>query len=355
MSDEEATDLAPEAAGMDAGKLAAAVRYLEEHSGPDGAKELLIVRHDRAVWRGPRVEKVHGIWSCTKSFTSTVLGLLIDDGRCGLDTPAGQYVPELDAHYPGVTLRHFATMTSGYRAIGDEPQGTYVHGPSKTPFVPAPEPLFAPGTLYAYWDSAMNQFAHVLTRIAGEPIAALFKRRIADPIGMNPHRWSWGDFGPVDGLLVNGGSGNNGKHVQIAAAEMARFGRLFLNRGSWAGRPLLSPAWVAAATTVQVPASTPLGGPLEHGIAGSPFPIDGRGVYGFNWWLNGVAAAGARRWPDVPADAYAASGYNNNDMFVIPEWNMVVVRLGLDQKECPITDATYNTFLGKIGAALTDA
>jgi hypothetical protein len=54
-------------------------------------------------------------------------------------------------------------MTSGYRAVGDEPRGDYLHGPSPTPFTPGP-PLFAPpGSRYAYWDSAMNQFAHVLT------------------------------------------------------------------------------------------------------------------------------------------------------------------------------------------------
>ena len=79
---------------------------------------------------------------------------------------------------------HFATMTSGYRAVGDEPIGNYKHGPSKTPLLPSETPLFAPGTKFSYWDSAMNQFGHVLTRIADESIGELFQRRIADPIGM---------------------------------------------------------------------------------------------------------------------------------------------------------------------------
>ncbi len=46
------------------------------------------------------------------------------------------------------------------------------------------------------------------------------------------------------------------------------------------------------------------------------------------------------------------NGYNNNDMFVIGEWNMVIVRLGLDQRDLAITDATYNMFLEKIGEAI---
>jgi CubicO group peptidase (beta-lactamase class C family) len=68
-------------------------------------------------------------------------------------------------------------------------------------------PITPPGARYAYWDSAMNQFANVLTRVAGEPLKALFKRRIADPIGMDPAAWDWMDFGTVDGLVVNGGAG----------------------------------------------------------------------------------------------------------------------------------------------------
>jgi hypothetical protein len=39
-------------------------------------------------------------------------------------------------------------------------------------------------------------------------------------------------------------------------------------------------------------------------------------------------------------------------MFVIPEWNTVIVRLGLDQREFPITDKIYSTFLGKVGQAI---
>ena len=68
-------------------------------------------------------------------------------------------------------MRHFTAMTSGCRAMGDEPRDGYLHGPSQTPFAPSPEPLFAsPGSKYACWDSAMNQFANVLTSVAGEPI-----------------------------------------------------------------------------------------------------------------------------------------------------------------------------------------
>lgn len=338
-------ETAAEAQGVDTAKLEAALAYLRENSGKDGTHEVVIIRNGVLIWKGDRVDKVHGIWSATKSFTSTVLGLLIDDGACTLETRAAQVLPSMAVAYPEVTLRHFTTMTSGYRAVGDEPHGTYEHGPSSTPFVPDATPLFAPGTKYAYWDSAMNQFGNALTRIAGEPLHDLFKRRIADPIGMRPSGWAWGDFGKVDGITVNGGSGNNGKQVQICARELARLGLLFLYRGDWNGKQLVSSEWIDQATRTHVPTDMALG----HRSS-----ADGRGVYGFNWWVNGVRADGQRKWPGAPAGTYSASGYNNNDMFIIPEWNMVVVRLGLDENERKITDAVYGELLRRIGQALGD-
>ena len=336
----------PEAQGVDSTKLNAAVSYLKDNSGSDGVKELVIICNGIMIWKGTDIDKMHGVWSLTKSFTSTVLGLLIDDDKAALDTLAKDYLPSMAKVYPDITLRHFTTMTSGYYAVGDKPSGSYKHGPSSTPFNPAPTPLFIPpGSRYAYWDSAMNQFANVLTRIADEPIENLLKKRIAEPIGMDRAKWDWGDFGQIDGIVVNGGSGNSNKHIRISARELARFGHLFLNRGKWKNIQLISASWVDMATKAHVPASMPL-----EPLSGA----DGRGVYGYNWWANGIKPNGKRNWPGAPPDTYAASGYNNNDMFIIPEWKMVIVRLGLDQSEFGISGAIYSTFLEKVAQAITE-
>ena len=206
--------------------------------------------------------------------------------------------------------------------------------------MPNPQPLFTPpGSQYAYWDSAMNTFALALTKIAGEPIEQLFKRRVADPIGMK--NWDWGDYATVDGVVVNGGSGNGDKHIFIIARELARFGLLFLNRGRWNGRQLVPESWVAEATRVQVPATLPWAQPESE--------IDGRGVYGCNWWRNGVKPDGTRKLPAAPDGTFWASGHNNNKCFVIPEWDMVIVRLGLDGKA---KDEVWNGFLAKVAESL---
>lgn len=338
----------PEAEALDSAKLQAAVDFLKANAGRDGVRELLIARNGRVVWEGDAVTNVHGVWSVTKSFTSTCLGLLMDGGRCSLDTPAASLMPTLSTNYSRVTLRHFTSMTSGYRAVGDEPRADgYTHGPSRTPFAPGPQPLFPPGAAYAYWDSAMNMFALVLTRAAGEPLEQLFRRRIAEPIAMDAAGWRWGDFGEIGGVRVNGGAGNQDRHVFINARQLARLGHLFLNRGRWNDRQLISSNWVRAATSTQVPATLTNAWPRSG--------ITGPGAYGFNWWCNGIQPNGKRVWPGAPPETFAALGYNNNKLIVIPPWQMVVVRMGLDEAERKIGDDALDGFLRRVGEARLDA
>ncbi|UCD51373.1 MAG: serine hydrolase [Phycisphaerales bacterium] len=325
----------PESQGIDSAKLQTAVDYLREHVGSNGAKRLLIIRNGRLIWKGPEFDRPQRVWSVTKAFTSTAHGLLIEDGKCTLETLAKDYNPDLAEYYPLVTLRYLATMTSGYDGVG----GSYDfdeqrRGDENALAAPLP-PFFPPGTKYQYWDEATQQYGYVLTQIAGEPLYDLLKRRILDPIGISSTQWQ----NDATGKVPNWTGG-----LVISAADLARFGHLFLNRGNWKGRQLIEAAWVREATRVQVPPSIPNALPSST--------RKGSGCYGYHWWPNGVTPQGQRRWPDAPVSTYARSGYNNNDLFVVPAWNMVIVRLGLDEQQDPFTLAEQNTFLKLIGTAL---
>ena len=321
----------PESQGIDPVKLDQALSYLSSQCGEHKTDQTLLICNGYMIWRGNDIDNMHNVWSCSKSFTSTVLGLLIDGEKCELETLARDYVPGLRHQYPDVNLGHFATMTSGYDAVGGDQSGT--------PYQPD-TPLFEPGSMYKYHDCAMNQFANVLTRIGVEPVEDLFRRKIADPIGMDPSHWDWQDWGTMDGLLVNGGAGNKSKGIHISARELARFGHLFLNLGNWDGKQLISSEWVDKATTVQVERVLPAYNTSNN---------RGPGSYGFNWWVNGIGPDGVRKWPSTPPDTYAALGHNNNVCLVIPAWKMVIVRLGMDGN---IPDGKWDTFLKLVSEAL---
>jgi CubicO group peptidase (beta-lactamase class C family) len=323
--------------GLDSHRLGAAMAVIDRISGPDGSKQCVVVRNGHEVWCGPDVDHRRTVWSCTKGFLSTVLGLLIDDGRCSLDIPAADIHPPLAGHYPAMTLRHLATMTSGYRPRAAS---------STVPPLEPSTPLFAPGERFHYsWDPYL--LALLLTRVAGESLRDLFRRRVAEPIGLDPASWEWGDWGPLDsltglpGTVVCGGSGLFDRGISITARAMARIGWLYACGGRWRDRQIISRGWVEAATQPQVAATVPC---LEPGAWYARLP----GRYGFYWWVNGLDAAAGRLWPSAPAETFAMQGYQDNYCFVIPPWQMVVVRLGTD-------GGIVNDRYDELFAALADA
>lgn len=347
--------ISPRDAGMSSRRLEKAVEWFEERTVEgDGVEELLILRGGRIVWAGEEIDRVHGVWSMTKTFTSSLMGTLIDEGLCGLDDPVSELIPELSETYPGVTYRHLLTMTSGYEAEGDWPpeNPNYVNGGSRTPFVPSDEAQFMPGEMFSYWDSAFNLTALAMVRLTGKPLDVLFSERIARPIGMNSDAWRWAPLLTDNGIAVHAGSGNKGKHIEISAREAARFGLLMLRRGRWNDRQILSERWVDLATSPQVSAETPLGGPIVDRY-GKKFPFDGRGCYGFAWWTNGSTPGGDFLWPDLPRETFMAWGYHNNFIFVVPEWDLVVVRFGQDARSSGrLRQPAFNEFLKMIGESI---
>ncbi len=315
---EDWADASPESQGLDPAKLKAAVDYLDrELKEHGGAGTIFIVRNGYVIWAGPECDREYQIYSATKSFTSTILGLLIDDGKVTLDTLAKDLEPALAGQYPTVTLRHFATMTSGYDTVGGsyefDAQG---RGDSWNPGPPAP-PLFAPGSKFRYWDDAMSQFGYLLTKAAGMSLDRLFKTRIADPIGMT--RWRWTGHDSPTGHVLSWPGG-----IWTSSRELARFGHLFLNRGKWNGKQLIDASWVDQATSVQVPVTVP-----NDQVARSR----GAGVYGFNWWVNGIKPDGRRLWPGASPRTYYANGLHNNVCIVVPEWSMVIARTNGARKD----------------------
>ena len=250
-----------------------------------------------------------------------------------------KYLPEWDREYPvygKVTLRHLASMrggTQGKKGYVGEGQKwgdpiTYVTKPDRPEFEPA-------GSQIAYNDSNVHLLGRIVAmHLARVPLKDLFKRRIADPIGMT--HWDWGISGEVEGMIHYNAAGTpalkgNGG-IRITPLDAARFALLLLNHGNWKGKQLLSRTFVDEATRNQVPVTTP--GRSSRGWSGA---------YGFYWYTNGIRSNGKRRWPAAPAGTYAAQGGGENRFFIIPEWNMVVVTLGSSDPACASADQSIRS------------
>lgn len=332
-------EMSPEEVGVHPNGLHHALNYWRMHSGVDGVDKVVLVRRGVVFHRGPAADRAHNVWSVTKSFASTALGLLIADGKVALDTKAAELEPALRELYPHATLRDFATMTSGYDAAGRSRWGADSADWSATPYVPA-APLFAAGTKFAYWDEAQMMFGRTLTRAANRDLLELLRERVFGPIGLVVADWT--AEGSVNGLTIRNGC--TGLHVD--ALNLARFGHLFLNEGRWDDRPLIPAAWVGAATGVQVSRQLPVADTDRRAA-------NGAGVYGFNWWVNGLRADGVRLMPDAPPCTYYAAGLNHNLCVVVPAWEMVIVRMGTDGNPPEGHHGVLNHFLRRLGMAVS--
>lgn len=312
-------------AGMDPDRLDVVRDRQELFYGSD-SWAIVVVRHGYLVKEfytfNVLIPTRFDVWSCTKTFTGTAWGLLLDNSRHGrlpdgqhvdLDSPAYDYIPEghplTDRRKEGITFRHLLTMTSG---IPGEDMGVIgmptatEHGPFEHALGRCPnrygrwvDTLAAePGRRWDYSDPAFAHLSLAFAHIMGQEMSAYLQERIFDPIGIEHLSWD-----------VQGGSGFIGPHtnahtgVHISARELARFGYLALHGGAWKGRQRVPRWWLELATTASQ---------------------DLNPAYGYTWWLN----TGGTRWPGVPEDAFALEGYRANVCYVVPSLDLVVARVG---------------------------
>jgi CubicO group peptidase (beta-lactamase class C family) len=123
--------------------------------------------------------------------------------------------------------------------------------------------------------------------------------------------------------------------LAISPRDFARFGLLYLRKGRWKGKQLLSREYATMAVMSPLPNSIPRATgkeaemiPGQRSIGSKRIPdnqCDHVGSYSWLWWTNGVGAEGSLHWPDVPVDAYGCFGHGGlRAMVVIPSLDMII-------------------------------
>lgn len=332
----------PQSQGVDPAALEAALEFFHKNSGGSGTDQMVIVRNGYIIWKGPEADTFHEIFSATKIFTSTVMGMLATEGKLEVTDFAAKHFPEItrgdmgQETYKTLRLMDLASMSGGYDPVEPDCWNLHLKGLHKESlectkgYIIPGKPRFSPGTKWSYRDPEPHMLGNIMIKITGKSLSDMFKEGIADKIGMT--NWKWSDYGlNKDGVLFNNPAGTPN---EIGAAEInvfqagmwttpldfARLGLLYLNRGKWNGVTVLDSGFTRMAISNRIPVETP------------PVGIDNAGRYGFYWWTNGIQKNGKRPWPSAPAWASTAHGHGSNFCYVIPEWNMVIVRMSSSAK-----------------------
>ncbi|HVU26174.1 MAG TPA: serine hydrolase [Verrucomicrobiae bacterium] len=266
----------------------------------------MLVRHGHVVaegWWSPYDAKTrHKMFSLSKSFTSTAVGLAIADGKLSLNDPVISFFPDDTSENPGDNLkamrvRDLLIMSSGQNAdtiaqLGNV-MGSFGHtNVSLTKaFLNAPVEV-KPGTLFIYNTPGTYMLSAIVQKATGEKVFDYLRPRLFKPLGIENATW---DESPQGVTL--GGIGLN-----IRTEDIAKLGQLYLQKGNWNGKQLIPAAWVAAATTKQTSNGSNPASDWEQG-------------YGYQFWR-------ARH------DIFRGDGLYGQFCIVMPEQDAVVAMTG---------------------------
>ena len=288
----------------------------QERTGANG----VIIRRGVVVAEWGDTARADMTFSVTKTFLSTVVGLAYDRGLIrSVHDRVAPYMPAgvdlfTSEHNRKITWEHLLRQTSDwYGTLWTKPDWAD-RPPRGVPVEEWPKrALNEPGTNYKYNDTRVNALALATLYVMKRPLPEILNQSIMDPIGAS-NTWHWEAYDnawvTIDGKKMASvtGGGHFGGGMFISAWDMARFGYLFLNNGRWAGRQLISTAWIDLART----------------------PGSANVQYGYmNWFLNTPMrrADGTENvpLPSAPRSSVTFRGNGQNIIYVDWDNDLVVV------------------------------
>ena len=261
-------------------------------------------------------DTLHNLASVTKSITSALVGIALDRGSiASLNERAFTYFPEYADLSGGgkneIRLEHLITMTSGLQwdeetywypdPRNDIVQLFLVDDPIR--FVLAKPLVAEPGTQFHYSGGCTNVLGEIVSKAAFTGLDDFSEQFLFTPLGVTDFEWQYLPGGVV---FASG-------DLRLRPRDMAKFGYMYLSRGTWGEARVLSQNWIDVSTSRHIP--------LDWGWT------DG---YGYGWWTQTYATAGGA------VETYFAAGWGGQQISVVPELDMVVVFTGGGYYEDPL-------------------
>jgi CubicO group peptidase (beta-lactamase class C family) len=292
----------PAQRGMDSHSLEAMVQDIKASSYQ--VDSALVIKNGYIVldeyFGSFRKGNLHNIFSCTKSFVSTLFGIAQEKGDIpDLDTRLLDLYPKIIPENQGnwkesITLRHLLMMSAGFDARDSwlyEWEGLYgLHSSEDAVKYMLDLPMdFEPGSRFEYTNGVSHLLSCIITEKTGVSAAEYAETHLFSPLGITRYTWEADNQGRNWGY----------NKIHLTPHDMAKIGYLFLKNGEWDGVQIVSEEWVKAATAHRIDANI----------------VDG---YGYHWW--------------VGEEYYLALGYQGQFIFIYPEHDLVIVFTGGSQE-----------------------
>ena len=238
-------------------------------------------------------------WSMTKSIVSTLFGVLEHQNKMDVFDKA-PFDDWKNDERKEITIHNLLQMNSGlewdedYNTVSDVSKMLYLERDMTKSQIQKPL-VGKPNQTWSYSSGTTNLLSGILRQQfkTHQEYLDFWYTDLIDKIGMNSM------FLEAD--LAGNYIGSS--YAWATARDWSKLGLLYLHNGTWNGQELFSKEWVEYATT--------------------PTPTS-KGVYGAQIWLNA-----GKEYPNVPQNMYYFSGYQGQNVYVLPDQELVVVRMGL--------------------------
>ena len=304
----------PESVGIPSAAMSALLDDFE--SNRRGIHSLMIVRHGSVAaegWWAPNgPEDGQMLFSLSKAFTSTAVGMAIAEGRFRIDDTVISFFPdetpaEVSPNLAAMTVRHLLTMSAGHspatagavmRFSGDDWVRSFLALPVADP----------PGSRFVYSSAASYILSAIIQKTTGQKLVDYLRPRLFEPLGIPRPTWE------EDPRGINVG----GYGLSVRTEDVAAFGQLYLQEGRWKGKTLVDPSWVAEATSLQIPTGPDPNSDWAQG-------------YGYQFWQS--------------RHGYRCDGAFGQYCVVVPEQDLVVAITSGSDRMHGILEALWNALL----------
>jgi CubicO group peptidase (beta-lactamase class C family) len=242
---------------------------------------------------GVNAESLSPVHSVTKSVLSILVGIALDRGYLSLDEKLSGLLPEvmdpsIDPHIRDITIRDLLTMTSGFDPAA--PFGAKAGVPSSEiwRWILNRPMRYTPGAHFEYDNGGVELLSVALTRAIRQSPKAFAEQNLFGSLGITNFDW----IADSDGYLIGSDA------LSLTARDMAKIGLLYLQRGRWDDKQIVSSDYVADST-------------IKHNDTGMPR----RPAYGYLWWLTQTRTG---------QDAFVAAGIGSQLIYVVPRLDLVI-------------------------------
>lgn len=244
----EPAKTSPESAGISSEAIAGFVKALDNEL-PDQIHSFMLLRHGEVLasswWEPYNAETPHMLYSLSKSFTSTAVGIAQDEGLLSIDDPVISFFPDKIPDDPGdnlkaMRIRDLLKMSSGHQrgtsgGMMSENYDSWVEG-----FL-SQEVQHKPGTHFVYNSGATYILSAIVQKVSGLTVLDYLTPRLFEPLGISNPAWE----SCPDGINTGGWG------LSVCTEDISRLGQLYLQKGMWNGKRLISEEWIVEATKLQ--------------------------------------------------------------------------------------------------------